>query len=130
MEYNSYLQKCSDNAVLSIDNDLVKLGSLKRALNSVFENNPVILAQYETLKNHQLKFSFQPAYWYGSGKDAELLNPGSQGWKKGKIKIRITLEFCPDEPEGEETPATHQPETSEPESPLDEIRRMMTEDNT
>ncbi|BFM38493.1 KGK domain-containing protein [Synechocystis sp. LKSZ1] len=42
--------------------------------------------------------------WCFDGVDCELLAPG-QPWRKGKIKI--TLEFIPEEPE----------------SPLDEIRR-------
>ena len=42
--------------------------------------------------------------WCFDGVDCELLTPG-QPWRKGKIKI--TLEFIPEEPE----------------SPLDEIRR-------
>ena len=35
--------------------------------------------------------------WLGDGQDCEILRPGSQGWQKGKV--RISLEFCPDDKE-------------------------------
>ena len=31
--------------------------------------------------------------------DAEILEPKSGEWKKGKMRMRVILEFCPDEPE-------------------------------
>ncbi len=36
--------------------------------------------------------------WFGEGVSCEILQP-SKTWKKGKVRIKITLEFCPDEPE-------------------------------
>ena len=35
--------------------------------------------------------------YYGKGLNSEVLKLGAKGWQKGKV--RITLEFCPDEPE-------------------------------
>ncbi|KJH73489.1 KGK domain-containing protein [Aliterella atlantica] len=46
--------------------------------------------------------------WYEEGVDCEMLQPNSN-WKKGKLKIRISLEFRPDRPE----------------SPLDDIRQQI-----
>ncbi|TAG95801.1 MAG: hypothetical protein EAZ09_07435 [Oscillatoriales cyanobacterium] len=59
--------------------------------------------------------------------DCEILGVGAQGWKKGKIKLKlnVTIEFCPDEPEVEETPENNQLEISAPESPLDDLRRQL-----
>lgn len=34
--------------------------------------------------------------WFGKGVECEILNP-NQTWKKGKVRITIALEFCPDE---------------------------------
>ncbi len=44
--------------------------------------------------------------WFSDGIDCEVLKIGSKGWQKGKVKInlQVSLEFCPDEPEIEETP--------------------------
>jgi hypothetical protein len=64
--------------------------------------------------------------WYIQGVDCELLKPG-KGWKKGKIKINISLEFSPDEPEIEEIPVNNQVNTNQPESPLDDIRRAINQ---
>lgn len=35
--------------------------------------------------------------WHNEGVNCEILQPGGN-WKKGKVRIRISLEFCPDEP--------------------------------
>lgn len=48
--------------------------------------------------------------------DAEILEPQSGEWKKGKVRMRVILEFCPDEPE----------EVKQNNS-LDDIRQTMTE---
>lgn len=63
--------------------------------------------------------------WYREGVDCELLKPGSEGWRKGKIRIKISLELCLDEPEISEIPSSNKPETNQPESPLDDMRRMI-----
>ncbi len=65
--------------------------------------------------------------WFSDGIDCELLKVGAAGWQKGKVKINlnVTLEFCPDEPEVEEPPASNEQEISQPESPLDDIRLMI-----
>ena len=33
------------------------------------------------------------------GTVCEILCPGKPGWQKGKVRIGVYLEFCPDEPE-------------------------------
>jgi hypothetical protein len=63
--------------------------------------------------------------WYIQGVDCEFLKPGNKVWKKGKIRIKISLELCPDEPEVEETPESNNPDITQPESPLDDIRKMI-----
>ncbi len=65
----------------------------------------------------------------GEGIDGEVMRFGAKGWQKGKLRVKITLEFCPDEPAVEEPPASNKPKSSEPESPLDDIRRMINEEN-
>ena len=56
--------------------------------------------------------------WFSKGIDCEILKLGAKGWQKGKVRIRVSLEFCPDEPE-----------TSQPESPLNDIRQMIKENS-
>ncbi len=57
------------------------------------------------------------------GIDCEVLQPG-KNWKKGKFKIKIALEFQPDEPEIEAIP-----ENTTSESSLDDIRRKLNQVN-
>jgi hypothetical protein len=66
--------------------------------------------------------------WYDQGVNLEYLKPGTKGWKTGKLRIRITLELLPDEPETEEIPASNEPESNKPESPLDDLRQIMKEE--
>ena len=54
-----------------------------------------------------------PYNWINQGINCEILKE-KQGWKKGKVRIKISLEFCPDEPEIKEN-----------ESPLDQIRQSL-----
>ena len=50
--------------------------------------------------------------WIEEGLDCEILKLGESSWKKGKVRVKMTIEFCPDEPE---LPVYQ--------SPLDEIYR-------
>ncbi|MBL1209236.1 KGK domain-containing protein [Geminocystis sp. GBBB08] len=35
--------------------------------------------------------------WINDGVEVELLKVGALGWQKGKLKLKVTVEFCPDE---------------------------------
>jgi len=63
--------------------------------------------------------------WSSQGVECEMLKPGAKGWRKGKLRIRFFLEFCPDEPDVEEKLETNQLEISKSESPFEDIRQMM-----
>ncbi len=58
----------------------------------------------------------EPIKWHSEGVNAEVLM-ANKGWRKGKV--RLSIEFCPDEPE------ENKPEIKEPESPLDELRKSL-----
>lgn len=66
--------------------------------------------------------------WFAEGVECEILTPSST-WQKGRV--RICLEFCPEEPIADE-PIPHTLETEgennqDVDSPLDEIRLTMQE---
>ena len=132
MEYNAFLQKCNDDDVLELNNQTVKLSKLhsdlKYALN-VYANSDVLLALAKNLKTTPLSDTTIRQLFSADGANANILCIGSQGWKTGKIKLKITLEFCPDEPEIEEITQSSDLEINQAESPLDDIRRMMNKDN-
>ncbi|MGI0479299.1 KGK domain-containing protein [Geminocystis sp. CENA526] len=35
--------------------------------------------------------------WINDGVDVEVLKVGGLGWQKGKLKLKVTVEFCPEE---------------------------------
>ena len=51
--------------------------------------------------------------------NAEILEPQSGEWKKGKVRMRVILEFCPDEPGEIEDNASHNGNS------LDDIRQTI-----
>jgi KGK domain len=61
--------------------------------------------------------------WLNSGVACEIMSPSEKGWQKGKLRIKISLEFCPDEitPENEPKNSNHLTE----ESLLDDIRKSI-----
>ena len=52
--------------------------------------------------------------WIEDGVDCELLKLGDSQWQKGKIRVKVSVEFLADEPE-----------STDYQSPLDEIRQEM-----
>ncbi|WP_254567081.1 KGK domain-containing protein [Oscillatoria sp. HE19RPO] len=97
-----------------LNHPMIKFGDLRQALTKVIKTHFLGIGSDA---DEKLK-------WLGEGVDVEILKYGSPGWKKGKVRIKISLEFCSDEPEYEEIAARNKGESSELESPLDEIRRM------
>ncbi|MEG4960794.1 MULTISPECIES: KGK domain-containing protein [unclassified Microcoleus] len=125
---------CGNDDVLSFGNAMLKVQRLKETLNgvlpalgqtltnSLMEQKLDIVIEYS---DNQRRFLHEN--WFGKGIDCEILRVGAQGWKKGKMKLKlnVTIEFCPDEPDVEETPENNESETSKPESPLDDLRRQL-----
>lgn len=146
MENNSYLEDCSDDDVLSFSSSgqqpfMYKVGNFRKAVKNIFHEDRQI---GDVLRNllesaglliskagHYSKHGFHPEriMWFTDGVTCEILKVGERGWKTGKIRIRVSLEFCPDQPEFEDTIANEQSEISQPESPLDDLRRMMNNQN-
>jgi hypothetical protein len=62
-----------------------------------------------------------------SGLELEVLKLDAKGWRKGKV--RLSVEFCPDEPEIKEITQSNNTENNKSESPLDDIRQMMSKDS-
>ncbi|MGI8505169.1 MAG: KGK domain-containing protein [Hassallia sp.] len=125
MHENSFLPNYGDDDVCSSsDNAMFKVGKLRQTIKQAFIGS-IQKALNDVLKSAVLEFYTHTKDWLGDGIDCEILKIGAKGWQKGKIKIRVNVEFCPDEPEIEEAL-----EITEPESPLDDIRRMINEVST
>ena len=143
MKDNSYLPNCSDDDVFSFGSNtqpvMFRVSKFRDAVRQTFQESPQIanaLSQFlnsqgveiSTVVTANARAQINNLIWFGEGIDCEVLKLGAKGWQKGKVRIRVSLKFCPDEPE-KETPAINQPEISPTESPLDDIRRMITGNN-
>ena len=129
MKFNNYLEECQDDDVLCNQQSLFKVGKVKNVIISAF--NAVIPDKLQEELARQ-KLHIQPTRWVDNGRgkkvinqnnnvwfeegvDFQILRAGSKGWEKGKLKINVTLEFIPDEPEEK--------------SPLDRVRQELNRDN-
>jgi hypothetical protein len=90
-------------------------------LSSLIYNNTFKVV--ELLKAMQ-KSTGQSDEWFYKGVECEVLGL-TQGWQKGKV--RISIEFCPDEPELTNSSEENDEASSQPESPLDDIRRTIVD---
>ena len=133
---------CDNDDAVSFGGAMLKIETLKKTVNEVLPENGLGQTLNSSLSKQKLDIDVglttdQTRYlyekWFGEGIDCEILRVGDQGWKKGKMKLKlnVTIEFCPDEPEREETPENNESETSQPESPLDDLRRqLLTQENS
>lgn len=136
------LEKVNDNDVLSIDSQAIKVCEFREALTKVVGS-----AELAELIQNELNSKGMNIYITQSQKDnvwqnklkeginGEILRFGSYGWEKGQVKISLSLEFCPNDSEVEETPISNEPEIDLPDSPLDDtaiddIRILLNEDGS
>jgi hypothetical protein len=120
MEDNSYLPEYGDDDVLSLESGkLFKVGRFREAVKSAFtDENQVPSWLSSGLRKEGVEVGTSDTKkMLEQGIDGEVLMLGSKGWQKGKIRIRISVEFCPDEPE-----------ITQPESPLDDIHQRINQE--
>lgn len=119
---NNKFKPLESQEVLSIEeNNKILLHQLMFTPEQLREQIKCVLINYTYYKTNE-----NLEKWLGEGADCETLKFGSQGWQKGKVRIKVSVEFCPDEPEIEETPTTE--EIPQPESPLDDLRQMINKE--
>jgi hypothetical protein len=129
------VKNCTDDEVFSFEDQTCKFNRFKQAVWEYFSSNSNNYINYisEKLNINRLNISSahgrgtHNAQWFLEGKECEVLRP-YKGWQKGKIKINLTIEFIPDEPEPLEENG-HQESENSTESPLDEIRQQLSENN-
>ncbi|MEB3178429.1 MAG: KGK domain-containing protein [Nostocaceae cyanobacterium] len=117
MEYNSHLENCSDDDVLAFSsNHMFKIGLLKTAVSYAFTDKYQVSSILSSALSEKGVHIHETIKVFAEGKDCEILKIGAKGWQKGKLRIRVSVDFIPDEPE-----------TSQPESPLDDLRQKLNE---
>ncbi|MGL5794197.1 MAG: KGK domain-containing protein [Waterburya sp.] len=115
------LEHEESKAVVSFKNGTTfKISKLMDQLNNLFINL-VLNTLSEKLK--QADLGTPPAYAgnWNKAVEAEILEPRSGFWKKGKLRMRVILEFCPDEPEQIKIDNTQENSSS-----LDNIRQTLS----
>ncbi len=87
----------NSNAVVSFDNGTTfKVSKFMEQLNSFFQQS---ILNDLSAKLQQVGLGTPPRSTWHKGVEAEVLTPRSGEWKKGKVRMRVILEFCPDKPE-------------------------------
>lgn len=137
MEENFYLSDCDDDDVLSFGDNTFKVSKFRKAVNQSFGSDigsvlssqlsrqGVSIDQQILLPSGNNKDYMR---WFNEGIDCEILNLGFRSWKKGKVRIKFSVEFY-EEQEAVETPSSDEPDINEAESPLDDIRRLLNENS-
>ncbi len=141
MEDKFYQPNYSDDDVIAFNSsEMCKFGMFKQVLQSALQSK-LADTLVEFLESQGIKgtaiygsqLGSHKSYkhnwkWFNDGKNCEILSIGAGGWQKGKLRIKFTLEFCPDESEAEELTQSNDVEINQTELPLDDIRRMMSKD--
>jgi len=121
IEDSFYLNACSDDDVISLYGKFYKVEAFKAELNKFLRGQDKYSAPYglsETLNKVEVRIDQGKALdLLTEGTESEILKVASSGWKKGIFKLKMALEFVPDEPEIQD-----KSESTEYKSPLDEIR--------
>jgi hypothetical protein len=133
MEESFKFVGCSENDAISCGSAMFKTQKLKEKFKTLFSNVKLGEELTNSFKSENLNVSvpyesrlkrFMYEKWFDEGIECEILKLRSGGWQKGKVRINleVSVEFFPDEPEIEETT-----DIKEPESPLDDLRRMIND---
>ncbi len=117
INYNNFLASLNDDDVVELFDQLVKSKDLKFALDDSF-GEPIQKRLVEHLKHRGIETKDKREIWFDKGAKCQILSAGANGWKKGRVKINVSVEFIPDDPE----PSQYQ-------SPLDEIRQEIDQVN-
>lgn len=113
------LNERHENAVISFSNSsMFKVGNFIAMITSAFRSGGI--KELTGNLQHQRSNPFNDHNFFYTGTPCEILEPDGREWRKGKVRLKITLEFCPDQDED-----IH-PLNSEHgiDSDLDEIRQI------
>lgn len=122
--------KCKDNDVMLIENCTSLIGDLQKALNiESSSNHNLTEVQHkiiDSILHHRILHRRDEAWQMlcKDGKECSVLQVGAPNWIKGKIRIKLVVEFAPDE---HEIPDFIKDDRSS--SPLEDLRRSIGQIN-
>ncbi|NJP11116.1 MAG: KGK domain-containing protein [Leptolyngbyaceae cyanobacterium RU_5_1] len=110
-----------------LNNDEVLFISVGRVLmaNPTFKVGEFLDALAQAISDREDDWADENEGWFGDGLECEALRFNAQGWQRGRVRIR--LEFSPEEPRGRlpERRSTNETRRSEPSnSRFDDIYRL------
>lgn len=93
-------------SALAFSHSMFKLGEFMKSVKSAFETKGLDeLGRKLSNRGGVPTLREDKLLWFKDGVNCKILKPNTKGWQKGKIKLKLTVEFCPDEPEIEEISA-------------------------
>ncbi|NET70477.1 MAG: hypothetical protein F6K62_05640 [Sphaerospermopsis sp. SIO1G2] len=104
------------DVVIDLNGHILKLSQLDLALsNLILDNGNLhqLNSRLDSIKSRRLPAIENSEDWINKGVECQVLKPG-KNWQSGKFRIKLSIEFCPDESE-----------IKEAESPLDDLRRQI-----
>jgi hypothetical protein len=99
---------------------MVKLDEFIQKANNVISS--IGMPELSKSFSHKGRIPVMKKEWLSDGVDCEILQPGKQFWCKGKMRLKLVLEFCPNEPKLSETHTSKNLNNSDGNSSLDDIR--------
>ncbi len=129
MEDNISWHNLSDDDVLSFDrgDSTFRVGRFKQLVKQTLDAKEVGYYLLQEFQKIGIKVEM-PIYftgedterekWFIEGADCEIMKTKEPGWKKAKARLKIAIEVWSEEPE-----------TSEPESPLDDLRQKLSDES-
>jgi hypothetical protein len=133
MSENFNLSDCADEDVISIGDNVYKVGKIRRVLKDLGDRD---MGQQLSSKLQYLTVKFDDKFlrngnvWeheklFEPGIDAEILKLGAKEWKKGKVKIKISFEFYLEDDESDDDSTMSQSDINQSKSPLDDLREQL-----
>ncbi|MBD2597222.1 KGK family protein [Nostoc spongiaeforme FACHB-130] len=117
--------ECNDDDVVEIGDNTYKIRKIKSGVSK--SSNPSLSYKLQQeLNNERIQFP-SGDYFSHKGIDCKILTLGSQNWKNGKIKFKLSIEFYIEE--DVEINNSQDLDVSEVESSLDELRRRLQEES-
>ena len=121
MKNISCLPDYGNGDVISFSSCMHKIGKFKAAVDVTFADNKLAYAVSNAL---QSKIGVSSLEWFEDGVNCEVLMLGGKSWQKGKLKITINVEFCPEQLVIEET-VNNQIEINQS-TPLVDIKQIIS----
>ncbi|MBD2301396.1 KGK domain-containing protein [Nostoc sp. FACHB-190] len=117
--------ECNDDDVLEIKDNIYKISRIKSGV-SQSSNEDLSYSLEQELGRGSVDFP-SCNYFSDEGIDCKILTLGSQNWKNGKIKFKLSIEFYIEE--DVEINNSQDLDVAEVESSLDELRRKLQEES-